>query len=272
LRAAVSGICLPLILVAGCSLYRTTASLDLVEMGPEQVLQQASDRAGTVSSLLTTGTIQIQSARGAYTARVMVMYAAPDSIRLDVSVALGGVVAQAVITGEDVLIYFTADRIALEGDLAADQYLDFQGITLERALITELIMGPAHTWNWVDLAARLDQFDVGPNQVTMGLNQPGGTRFILSMGPELDYWKTVRLDSRGSIIFETYYSNYRRFGGARLPQKVTVFYPRERFELVFEVVSRRDASDHTPDDFTIRIPTGVERLPLYNTIPPPSYR
>ena len=88
----------------------------------------------------------------------------------------------------------------------------------------------------------------------------------------MDYWKTLRLDSSGNILIETYFSNYRRYGGARLPQKVTVVYPRERFELVFEVVSRRDASDRTPDDFILRIPSGIDRFPLYTVMPPPTVR
>lgn len=255
-------------LVTGCAHYTRTARLDFVEIGPEGILQMASEQAGSIGSLLTTGTIQISSGRGAFTARGMVLYAEPDSIRIDVSIVLGGLVVQALVTGNDIQIYLPVERVVLEGKVSPGGALDFQGISLERAVLLEMIMGPALAWNWVDLAARVDQYDVGPEQINLGIGRPDGSRLLFSMDTDLEYRKATRLDSRGQVIVETLFTNYKRTRSTHLPRKTVLRYPYEGFELVFEVVNRTEEPDRSPEDFRLQLPANVQHLPLHALIPP----
>ena len=105
------------IILSGCAQYRTLAPAALLELGPERLLQQVAERAGEIGNLRTTGTILIRSDRGAFSARGVVLYAEPDSIRLDISITLGGIVAQGVIAGGTVQIYMPTEQMVMVGEI-----------------------------------------------------------------------------------------------------------------------------------------------------------
>lgn len=264
-------VCLAVIL-SGCAHYRTLAPDTLLELGPERILQQAAERAGEVGDLRTNGTILMRSANGSYSARGVLLYAGPDSIRLDVSVMLGGIVVQGVIAGGSVQIYMPTEQMVLVGEIGDENKPDYRGMSLDRTVLLEMMLGPALALDPVDLAANTSQYDVRADHAIIAVDQPDGTRLLLTIGPELDYRKSVRVNRQGEIFLEISYRNYRNFRRARLPQHVVLYYPRDQFELEFEVVSRTANPEFTADDFVIDVPAGITRVPVYSLIPPATSR
>lgn len=250
----------------GCARYVTTARLDYMEMGAERILQYASDQAGSLSSLLSSGTLQIRFQRGGLSARCAILYAQPDSIRFDVSAALGTTLLQAVITGSHIQAYVPVERTVVSGVIHPGEVFEFGGIPLEFESLKKLVLGPALALNWVELAARVDQLDIGPNQILVGIPQPGGFRLMLTLDTRLQYQKEVLIDSEGKILMEIYFSDYDRVGGALLPGKVRLVYPDSFLELTFEASRQRVDPARSARDFVLEIPAGVRHLPL---VPPP---
>ncbi len=257
-----------LVTIAGCARYRTLAPAALLESGPEQIVQEASDRAGEAGPLRTTGTILIQGAMGAYSARGMMLYAGPDSLRFDVGVTLGGIVLQGIITGSSFQVYLPTERTVMTGRTGEPDAPDAPGASHDRGVLLEMILGPALAYDRADLAARATLIDVTAEYATFGVDQPDGTRLLLTVGPELDYQKSVRINRQGEEYLEITYLNYRNVRGVRLPQHVVLSYPREEFELVFEVVSRSMNPEYAASDFDLYLPAGISRIPYYSLIPP----
>ncbi len=266
-RGGSIAVCLTVILT-GCAQYRTLAPAALLELGPEQIVQQAADRAGEIGPLRTTGTILIQGPLGAYSARGVMLYAGPDSLRFDVSITLGGVVVQGIITGRSFRIYLPTERTLMTGRIGEPDAPDPQGASHDRAVLLEMILGPALAYDPVELAARATHFDVSADHAVIGVDQSDGTRLQLTVGPELEYLKSVRINRLGEVYLEITYRNYRNIRGARLPQYVVLSYPREEFELVLEVVSRSRNPEYTTDDFILELPAVISRIPFYSLIPP----
>ncbi len=253
----------------GCARFVTTARLDFMEMGAEGILQYASDQAGSVSSLLSSGTLQIRFERGSLSARCAILYAQPDSIRLDVSAALGTMLLQAVMAGSSIQAYVPVERAVISGTIEPGEVFEFGGIPLELNSLRELVLGPALALNWVELAARVDQLDIEPNQILVGIPRPGGFRLLLTLDTRLQYQKEVLIDPQGKVLLESHFSNYDRVGGALLPGRVRLVYPDTFLELTFEASRQRVDPPRSTSDFVLDIPAGVRHLPL---VPPPGSR
>jgi len=260
------------IILSGCTHYRTIAPAALLELGPERVLQQAADRAGEIGDLHTNGTILIRSDRGAFSARGTLLFVEPDSIRFDISITLGGVVAQGVIAGGSVQIYMPTDQMVMVGEIDGGSDSDYQGMSLDRTVILEMLLGPALALDWVDMAANTVQYDVNAEHAVIAIDQTDGTRLLLTVGPELDYRKSTRVNRQGEVFLEISYRNYRNHRGARLPQHVVLRYPRDQFELEFEVVNRTMDPEYTTEDFVLDVPAGISRVSVSSFIPPVTQR
>ncbi|MFC1559257.1 hypothetical protein ACFL39_01565 [Gemmatimonadota bacterium] len=256
------------IILSGCAQYRTIAPAALLEMGPERVLQQVADRAGEIGNLHTNGTILLRSDRGAFSARGVLLLVKPDSIRLDISITLGGVVAQGVIAGGSVQIYMPTEQMVMVGEIDEGSDSDYRSMSLDRTVILEMLLGPALALDWVDMAANTVQYDVSAEHAVIAIDQADGTCLLLTVGPELDYRKSTRINREGEIFLEISYRNYRNYRGARLPQHVVLRYPRDQFELEFEVVNRTVDPEYTTGDFVLDIPAGISRVPVSSFIPP----
>ncbi|MFC1629101.1 hypothetical protein ACFL3H_08320, partial [Gemmatimonadota bacterium] len=178
------------VILSGCTQYRTIAPVTLVELGPERVLQQAADRAGDVGNLRTNGTILIRSDRGTFSSRGVLLYVGPDSIRFDISITLGGIVAQGVIAGGAVQIYMPTEQMVMVGEIREGSDSGYQGMSLDRTVLLEMMLGPALVLDWVYLAANAVQYDVSPEYATIAIDQADGTRLLLTVGPELEYQKS----------------------------------------------------------------------------------
>ncbi len=248
-------------LLCGCSYYARTAEPDFVALGPEQVLRRAADAAGDVDELQTVGTLLIQTLQGSFMTRVSALFAAPDSIRLDVSVTLGGLALQAVMFGPQFTIYLPMQSAVIDGVFLGSRIMEIQGIRLDESVVRELVLGPALAWDPAELAARVDQYDVGPEQINLGIEREDGTRLLLCLERDFSYCRTVRLAPDGSILMEARFDGYRRIGSARLPQQVTLHYPDDGLDLILEIVRRDPDPDRHPDDFELRIPPRVQRIP-----------
>lgn len=257
--------CLLLGNIPGCARYVRTARLDFVEMGVEGILQRASDQAGSVSSLLATGTLQIRMERGGLTVQYAILYAEPDSIRLDVSAALGMTIIQAVMAGPAIQVYVPMERAVVVGSVEPGEVLEFGGIPMELASLKELVLGPAIARNWVELAATVDQLDIGPDEIVIGVPRPGGFRLLLTLGTDLHYRSVALFDSEGRVVQESRFADYRRIRGAYLPRVVRLRYPDRFLEMTFEAARRKVKPDRSPHDFVLDLPAGVRRLSL---IPP----
>ncbi|MFC1500539.1 hypothetical protein ACFL6T_05960 [Candidatus Zixiibacteriota bacterium] len=255
-------------ILSGCAPYRTIAPATLLELGPERVLQQAADRAGEVGDLLTSGTILIRSDRGSFSARGVLLFVEPDSLRLDISITLGGIVAQGVIAGGAVHIYMPTEQMVMVGEIGDESDTSYQGMSLDRSVLIEMMLGPALALDWVDLAANTVQYDVSTDHAIIAIEQSDGTRLLLTVGPELDYLRSVRVNRQGEVFLEITYRNYRNFHGARLPQHVVLRYPRDQFELEFDVVNRTADPEYTVEDFILDLPAGLSHVPVYSFIPP----
>ncbi len=260
------------IILSGCAQYRTLAPADLLELGPERLLQQVAERAGEIGNLRTTGTILIRSDRGAFSARGVVLYAEPDSIRLDISITLGGIVAQGVIAGGTVQIYMPTEQMVMVGEIGDGVDSGYQDMSLDRTVILEMMLGPALAYDSVHLAANAVHYDVSAEHAIIAIDQTDGTHLLLTVGPELEYRKSAHVDQQGEVFLEISYRNYRNFRGARLPQLVVLHYPRDQFELEFEVVSRTMDPEYTAEDFVLDLPAGINRVPVYSFIPPAAQR
>ena len=253
-------------ITGGCARYSTTARPDFMEMGAEGILQYASDQAGSLSSLLSSGTLQIRFQRGGLSARCAILYVQPDSIRLDVSAALGTTLLQAVMAGPYIQAYVPLEKTVVSGTMVPGEVFEFGGIPLELDSLKQLVLGPALAFNWVDLAASIDQLDIGPNQILVGIPRPGGFRLLLTLDTHLQYQKEVLIDPRGRVLLEIYFSDYDRVSGVLLPGKVRLVYPDSFLELTFEASRQKVDSPHSAGDFVLDIPAGVRHLPL---VPPP---
>ncbi len=259
--------CLLLGAASGCARYVPTARLDLVELGAEGILQRAAEQAGSVSSLLSTGTLQVRTDRGGLTARCAVLYAEPDSIRLEVSAALGITVIQAVVAGADIQVYIPSERTVVEGTIRSGEMLEIGGIPLELDTLRELVLGPAIARDWVGLAARVDRLDISPTRIILGTTQPDGSRLLLTLGTDLYYQRVDVIDSGGRIVQESHFADYRRIRRAHLPRVVRVVYPDRYLELTFKATRQNARPGRKPSDFVLGLPADVRRLPL---LPPPS--
>ena len=196
----------------------------------------------------------------------MVLRVGSDSLRFDVSITLGGLVAQGVITGGSAQIYLPTERVVLTGTIEAGS--DPYGATHDRDVLYEMILGPALAWDWRDLAARVGSFDVTAGQAAVGVDRADGTQLVLTVGPELEYLKSMRVNRQGDVYLEISYRNYRSLRGALLPQEVILRYPREEIELVFEVVSRTVRPEYAVEHFALEVPAGIRRLRYASMIPP----
>jgi len=261
-RSALITLCSALVgmLATGCTYYTRTVEPDFVAMGPEQVLQMAAGDAGRMEDLNTVATLQIQSLQGSFMTRVTALYADPDSIRIDVSVALGGVALQALMLGPRLQVYFPLQKAVVEGELRPGEVVEIQGIMIDESVLRELVLGPGLTWSWVDLAARLDQYDVGPDQVNFGFPLADGSRLLLCLNRDLSWCRSVRFAPGGKVLREIIFEEYRRTGQARLPQRAVLRYPDQALVLVLEVVRRIHDPPRTPGDFVLQLPPGVTRL------------
>ena len=250
----------------GCARYVLTASLDFVELGPEGILRHAAERAGSVAGLLATGTLQVRMERGALSAQCAILYAEPDSIRLEISAALGTTILRAMMAGPRIQVYVPSERAVVEGSVEPGDILEFGGIPIELASIRELVLGPAVARNWVDLAAVVDQMDVKPDEIVLGAPRPGGTRLLMNLDTDLHYRKMTIIDADGTVVQESIFEDYRRVGGTFLPRVVRMRYPGRFLQVTFEAARQRVDPARTRGDFMLRLPAGVRRL----TLVPPS--
>jgi len=250
-----------LLLAVGCSYYSRTAEIDFVAQGPERVIEQAAAHAGEVSELKTGGTLLIQTLQGSFMTRVSALFAAPDSIRLDVSVTLGGLALQAVLFGPLFEIYLPMQSAVVEGVFTQGRIMSIQGIRLDESVVREMLLGPALTWDPAELTARIDQYDVGPEQINFGFEREDGSRLLLCLNRDLTWCRTIRLTPDGTVLMEAWFENYRRVNGARLPQRVVLHYPDDGLDLIFEVTRRDTDPERNPGDFELEIPPRVQRIP-----------
>ena len=258
------------VLSVGCARQDKVVPVNLIEQGPAGVLEMAAERAGTPYSMRITGTLQVRLEGGSRAAQGVILYAEPDSVRLDVTAFLGTTVMQAIISGRHARIYAPTEKVLLEGEFDSRSVISLAGFPFHPAMVLDWVLGPALSREWWLLADGADRFDLGVKEITLGSVEPGGHRLVVTLDRELFYRSVRYHDPRGRLLWESEYDDYRRVRGAWLPGLVTIRYPDEDLELTYEVSRRRANPDRSPGDFRLRIPPDVTRYPLVSeAIPPP---
>ncbi len=246
----------------GCAQYTRIARTDLIQMGPAGVLEQAATKAGRSLPLRITGTLQIRHQGGSLSAQSLILYAEPDSVRLDVSGFLGASLLQAVVAGPHVEIYSPAEAIVLEGEFDPNEMMSIGGYPFHPAVIWDWVLGPGIARDWEQLAASADRFDLGIRKITIGSAMENGDRMVIVLDTELFYERIQYLDAGGSLLWETTYDDFKRVRGSWLPGTVSIRYPEEDTEVIFTVGRRTARARRAPGDLQLTIPPGVRRITI----------
>jgi hypothetical protein len=246
----------------GCAQYTRVARTDLIQMGPAGVLERAAAKAGHSLPLRVTGTLQIRQQGGSLSAQALILYAEPDSVRLDVSGFLGASLLQAVVTGHHVEIYSPAEAVVLEGEFDPNEMMSIGGYPFHPSVIWDWVLGPGIARDWAQLARSADRFDLGIRQITIGSPLENGERMVVVLDTELFYERIQYLDAEGGILWETTYDDFKRVRGSWLPGTVSIRYPDDDTEVIFTVGRRSVRARRTPGDLQLAIPAGVRRITI----------
>jgi hypothetical protein len=259
-----------LALAVGCSsLFRRSESIDFVALGPEGVLRQAHESAGYIDSFRASGPLQLRLNGGSMAAQASVRYVEPDSFRIDVHAFLGTPVAQAVLRQTDLQLYLPSERTLYEGTITIASLFGLKEGPVDLGALRELFFGPALARRWQDQAVLVDRFDVTPQHVLVGVRRPGmGGQTLYELDSALRYRRVQYLDERDMVLWEADFSDYRRVGEGQVPTRVALRVPERQMELLFHATRRVADPASTPDEFTLRLPQGVARLPLHYLVPP----
>jgi hypothetical protein len=262
---------LPVMLSAGCAHQREPViPVSLIELGPARVLEMAAERAGEPFPMQMTGTLQMGYQGGSLTGRGVILFAEPDSVRLDVTAFLGTTVLQTVLTGRSAQIYSPTEKIVLEGTFDDQSMISIAGFPFHLSMVREWVLGPALAREWWRLADGVDRFDLGVREIILGTTELDGSRLLITLDTELIYRTVEYYNSGGRLIWESEYEDYQRVRGTWLPGTVTLRYPDNELEITYTVERRRADPDRAPGDFMLNLPSDVTRYTLRpDTVPPP---
>jgi len=252
-----------------CSPFRRSVPVNVMELGPAGTLRRASEAAGESLPMRVTATLQLRFEGGSMTGQGAVLYAEPDSVRLDITAFLGSTVLQALITNGNTRVYAPSDDVVLEGELEPGMLVYVAGYPFDLASVREWILGPAITIDWPPLLDGIDRFDVGVNDVIISTVAPDGRRITAKLDTELRFRSVIQMDARGRVLWETSYDNYDRVRGNYYPDRITLRYPVSGMELSINVNRRTVNPRREAGDFLLPVPAGTRRVQLRPITPPP---
>lgn len=242
--------------------------MDLAELGPETALIRAEQRAGKFSQVRASGSLQVLIEGGSFTARGILLYSAPDSLRVEVQAFLGTTLARALLLEDWMEVHLPQENLLYEGRLSHRSLRFITGVPLDGSALQEVLLGPAAARDLAVLAGRADSFDLGPGTCRIGIPMDGGSRLVYRLDDHLGFQSTSYLDAQGRVVWKTEYREWKRTGEGMLPTELVWSFPRRDVRLTWRVDRRTDDPRRRGDDFRLDVPDGVYRLPVGPIVPP----
>ncbi|MFO7769695.1 MAG: DUF4292 domain-containing protein [bacterium] len=242
--------------------------MDLAELGPVGALTRAEAHGGSLSRVRATGSLQVRMDGGSLTAQGILLYAAPDSLRMDVQAFMGTTVARTLLLDDWMELHLPQENVLYQGDLRDRALRSIAGVPLDGAALREVLLGPAAARDLTALAEQVDRFDLGPGTCLIGILLPGGGRLLYRLDDDLRFRSATYQDAAGGVLWETTYTEWKRAGEGLLPTELTWYFPMRGLELTWRVGRRSERLPGSAGDFQLEVPAGVRRLPVGPVLPP----
>jgi len=285
-RCAVGAATLPLLLLAGCSLFPSTRKLPVPKapavvqtVTPEELVKQLDDRWDAVNSFTATVEIQateLKSKEGVEKAfpscRGYIVMQKPKMLRV-AGTYFGAKIFDMASDGKTFTLVIPPKGLVFDGsnsvkgtspnplyNLRPDFFFDAllvhsvpPGDFYSRISDTETVEDAAKKHLLIT-----PEYILNVTRHNDGSHSDTPIRVITVHRDDLLPYQQDLYDDNGNLETEVFYSRYADFGGNKYPSQVTIKRPIEGIQLVLTVERVVDNPKLTDDQFTVKIPDGAK--------------